>query len=86
LISSEEPEIRFTVSNGQDLFDFWQKSPIVPEQERNGPFVDPPKLDAGFAREIKRHRHALRTGAKKSKKRGERISNFGRGKKKEQSV
>ena len=68
LISLEGLEIRFTVSNGQDLFDFWQNSPIVLGQERNGPFVDPPKLDAGFAREIKRHRHALRTGAKRAKK------------------
>lgn len=64
MISLEGPEIRFTVSDGQDLFDFWQKSPIILEQERDGPFVDPPKLDAGFAREIKRHRHALRTRAK----------------------
>jgi len=29
LISLEGLEIRFTVSDGQDLFDFWQKSPIV---------------------------------------------------------
>lgn len=29
LISLERLEIRFTVSDGQDLFDFWQKSPIV---------------------------------------------------------
>lgn len=67
LISLEGLEIRFTVSDGQDLFDFWQKSPIVLGQERDGPFVDPPKLDAGFAREIKRHRHALRTRAKRAK-------------------
>lgn len=85
MISLEGLEIRFTVSDGQDLFDFWQKSPIVLGQEKDGPFVDPPKLDAGFAREIKRHRHALRTGAKRAKK-GERISNFGRDKRKEQSV
>lgn len=35
-LSLEGLEIRFTVSNGQDLFDFPQKSPIVLGQERNG--------------------------------------------------
>lgn len=52
-----------------------QKSPIILGQERDGPFVGPSKLDAGFAREIKRHRHALRTKAKRAKEEG-RIGKF----------
>jgi len=82
LISLEGPEIRFTVSDGQDLFDFWQKSPIILGQERDGPLVGPPKLDAGFAREIKRHRHVLRTEAKRSKEE----EKFEHGKRKERSI
>lgn len=70
MISLEGPEIRFRVSDGQDLFDFWQKYPIILGQERDGPFVGPSKLDAGFAREIKRHRHALRTKAKRAEEEG----------------
>lgn len=85
MISLEGPEIRFTVSDGQDLFDFWQKSPIILGQERDGPLVGPSKLDAGFAREIKRHRHVLWTEAKRAKEE-ERIEKFEHDKRKERSV
>jgi len=66
LISLEGPEIRFTVSNGRDLFDFWQKSPIVLGQERDGPFIGPPKLDAGFARENQKTSSRFTIRSKKS--------------------
>lgn len=45
-----------------------QKSPIVLGQERDGRFVGQSKLDAGFVREIKRHRRALPTMRKESQR------------------
>jgi len=64
LISLEGPEIRFTVSDRQDLFDFSRKSPIVLGRRKERPAL--PKLDAGFVHEIKRHRRALRTSARRA--------------------